>query len=134
MGYFSWLTSDTQKSVAIEGSLKKTIKVKMIDDKGNEYLESNYEGYGVFDGMDFFVLTALMNGYEPKNNQGLELFKGYNLNIEDTKTIEKLRDIGLDLYFDNPKCKKPKIVTDKCKTPYKDLPDSKDCPNQGYFY
>ena len=35
----------------------------MTDDKGNEWIEDNYDGYGVFGGKDFYELMAEMNGF-----------------------------------------------------------------------
>ena len=61
MGFFSWKTQDTNRSIANLFSERKTFEVTMTDDKGNRYTEKNYEGYGVFNGKDFFNLIAEMN-------------------------------------------------------------------------
>ena len=34
----------------------------MTDDKGNRWEESNYDGYGVFGGKDYYALLDEMNG------------------------------------------------------------------------
>lgn len=45
----------------------------MKDNKGNVWTESNYEGYGIFGGKDFFELLAEMNGLKTRD-EGIELF------------------------------------------------------------
>ena len=64
MGFFSWLTSDTNKSIANRFSTRSTFPVYMITEDGQIFAEKDYEGYGVFGGKDLFVLAAEMNGYK----------------------------------------------------------------------
>ena len=54
MGCFSWKTQDTDKSIASRYSNRNTFTVSMLDDKGNSWIEDNYEGYGEFGGKDFY--------------------------------------------------------------------------------
>ena len=61
MGFFSWITSDTKKSIANTHSRKKTFTVHMITENGMVFTEENYEGYGVFGGKDIYELIAEMN-------------------------------------------------------------------------
>ena len=63
MGFFSWNTQDTDKSIANQYSNRKTFRVQMIDNKGNVFTENEYEGYGVFGGKDYYELLAEMNGF-----------------------------------------------------------------------
>ena len=63
MGFFSWKTQDTDKSIANEHSNRKTFRVQMIDNKGNVWTESEYDGYGRFGGKDYYELLAEMNGF-----------------------------------------------------------------------
>jgi len=58
MGQYSFLTSDTEEQIVIGNHPP----VYMRDNKGNWWVEKNYEGYGVFGGKDFHVLLANMNG------------------------------------------------------------------------
>lgn len=58
MGMFSWFTQDTNHRI-INGQRHKVI---MTDDKGNQYIEDCYEGYGEFGGKDYYELLAEMNG------------------------------------------------------------------------
>ena len=117
MGFFSWKTSDTGESIPNRHSGRKTFAVKMLDDKGNEYIERSYEGYGEFGGVDYYELLALMN------NQKLPQYPD-------------LRDRGIRIEF-NKRCKnvrRPKLVTLHCTKRWDELPDSPMCPDQGYFY
>jgi hypothetical protein len=63
MGFFSWNTMDTDKSIANEHSNRKTFRVQMMDNKGNVWTEDNYDGYGRFGGKDYYELLAEMNGF-----------------------------------------------------------------------
>ena len=68
MGFFSWKTNDTNRSIGnIYGDLTKVITVYMKDNKGNVWEEDAYEGYGEFGGKDFFVLVAEMNGLKTRD-------------------------------------------------------------------
>lgn len=69
MGQFSWYTQDTNHRI-ING---EPFKVIMTDDKGNKYIENQYEGYGVFGGKDYYELLAEMNGLGSDRNAGITL-------------------------------------------------------------
>lgn len=61
MGYFSWLTSDTQESIANNCTEQcRPVYLLQPGDLGN-ILESSYEGYGEFGGVDVFEWLARMN-------------------------------------------------------------------------
>lgn len=81
MGQFSWYTQDTHRRI-VNGN---EMNVIMTDNKGNQYREYRYEGYGVFGGKDYYELLAEMNGYT------LADFGGDS---------EKLRWEGIKLAFD----------------------------------
>ena len=54
-GQFSWFTQDTDQQIGSED--ENTLPfVYMHDNKGNKWLEKNYEGYGVFGGKDYYEL------------------------------------------------------------------------------
>jgi len=109
MGFFSWKTQDTDKSIANNYSDRSTFKVVMVDDKGNKYIEKDYEGYGVFGGKDFYELLDEMNGGKGNRLSGIDLA----CNKEGKKFISpSLSQAGL--YYDG-------------ETP-------QDCDAQGYFY
>jgi len=62
MGFFSWRTQDTDKSIANSYSTRSTFRVQMMDNKGNVWTENKYDGYGLFGGKDYYELLAEMNG------------------------------------------------------------------------
>ena len=68
MGFFSWKTQDTNKSIANVHSGRSVVRVTMTDNKGNKWVEDSYEGYGVFGGKDYYQLLAEMNS--PENCTG----------------------------------------------------------------
>lgn len=72
MGFFSWVTQDTKKSIANSFSDKETFEVTMSDNKGGKWTQRNYNGYGIFGGKDFYELLAEMNGKETRE-EGIEL-------------------------------------------------------------
>lgn len=62
MGFFSWKTQDTNKSISNAYSGQNTFRVIMADNKGNQWVEKNYDGYGTFEGKDYYELVDEMNG------------------------------------------------------------------------
>ena len=108
MGFFSWKTQDTNKSIANRYSTRETFSVTMTDNKGNKWTETDYEGYGVFDGKDFFELLAEMNGLG--SNRG----KGINLALSGNPYISPNLNSNSDIEW---KDSKPEM-----------------CRFQGYFY
>ncbi len=62
MGFFSFITQDTKRSIPNRYSPRATFRVFMHDNKGNVYSESDYDGYGEFGKMDYYELLAKMNG------------------------------------------------------------------------
>lgn len=64
MGFFSWLTSDTNKSIANVYSSRSTFPVYVLipEEFGGGYIEEKaYDGYGVFGGHDVYNLVADWN-------------------------------------------------------------------------
>ena len=91
MGFFSWKTQDTDRSIPSRYSDRTTFKVVMVDDKGNKYVEEDYEGYGVFGGKDFYELLDEMNGGKGDRLAGINLA----LNDEGKKFISpSLSEVG----------------------------------------
>ena len=108
MGFFSWNTQDTNKSICNAYSGKKTFIVYMMDNKGNVWKEKDYQGYGEFGGKDFYELLAEMN----------------NL---------KTREEGIKLSFGKEPYNSPNLV--KYKTKWKYINKRPEmCEYQGYFY
>jgi len=109
MGFFSWHTQDTGRSIANQFSNEPTFVVFMLDNKGNSWVEDNYEGYGVFGGKDFYELLAEMNG------------------------LGSDRQLGIDLAFSDKPYISPNLVESKVRWDYIEE-EPENCPHQGYFY
>ena len=63
MGLFSFNTQNDGKSIPCTYSCRETRKVKLINPlTGEEWVECDYKGNGVFGGKDIYELTAEMNG------------------------------------------------------------------------
>ena len=127
MGFFSWKTQDTDKSIANNYSLRRTFKVDMIDNKGNVWTENNYEGYGVLGGKDYYELLAEMNG-ETSDYTGehyTDDMRGKGINLAFSKGNGS--GVGTDgVYY-------PNLVEMADGWVYEMTgPDS--CESQGYFY
>ena len=102
MGFFSWKTIDTDRSICNFYSGKDVFPVTMTDNKGNRYHETCYEGYGVFGGKDYYELLAEMNGYEnddpeAKRLHGINLAFGRHY-IENKTTKERFYAGGEDFF------------------------------------
>ena len=118
MGFFSWKTTDTKRSICNAFSGKKTFTVYMTSSDGTTYIEDKYQGYGEFDGKDFYVLLAEMN---PEKHAICE--------------SKDLRDIGIELAFDDTFSKHIRypLLTENKPKEYKNI-IPEDCEYQGYFY
>lgn len=107
MGFFSWITQDTDKSIVNSHSGYETFPVYMTDNNGNRWEEKHYAGYGEFGGKDFYELLAEMNGL-------------------------KTRDEGIGLFFSNKDCISPNLSEDPNWKWRDESPET--CPYQGFFY
>jgi hypothetical protein len=126
MGFFSWKTMDTDKSISNNYSSRGAFKVEMLDDKGNVWTEPDYEGYGVFGGKDYYELLAEMNGVTS--------------DLEGEAYTDYMRGEGISIAFkDNGSgdhtfgVKYPNLVEEAKGWRYNYYgPES--CESQGYFY
>lgn len=120
MGFFSWLTCDTNESISNRYSARGPLTAYALIPKefGGGFLkEENYEGYGVFGGRDIFALVANWN--KPDACTGND---------------EEDRMLGIDLYYDQNNPIKYGIKIASKPMEYEEAEISDDCPNQGYFY
>ena len=108
MGFFSFKTQDTNRSISNRHSLRKPFTVYLRDPQDilTTYREDNYDGYGVFGGKDIFELIADMNGFDTRE--------------EAIKMYHKGEDIFLPILSEDPD-----FMTDK---------RLESCKEQGYFY
>jgi hypothetical protein len=132
MGFFSWKTMDTDKSISNDYSSRGTFRVQMMDDKGNVWTEDNYEGYGVFGGKDYYELLAEMNGVKVDDDV-------YDCMSPEQYT-DYMRSEGISIAFKENGSgdhtfgiKYPNLVEMAKGWTYQHWgPES--CPDQGYFY
>ena len=131
MGFFSWRTQDTDKSIANNYSIRKVFKVDMIDNKGNVWTENDYDGYGVFGGKDYYELLAEMNGVVERDKVELQgeaytdYMRGEGINLAFSKGNGS--GVGTEgIYYPNL------IEMAKGWTYEMSGPDS--CDFQGFFY
>ena len=126
MGFFSWNTQDTDKSIANQYSNRKTFRVQMIDNKGNVFTENEYEGYGVFGGKDYYELLAEMNGFtsDKTGDEYTDEARGFGIDIAFKDNGSGVATKGV--YY-------PNLVEQANGWVYEmGGPDS--CDFQGYFY
>lgn len=75
MGFFTFFTTDTEESIPNNSQdVRPTFTVYMIDNKGNQFKEDSYEGYGKFGGKDFFELVDEMNGGTGDRAKGISRY------------------------------------------------------------
>ena len=127
MGFFSWRTQDTDRSIANKYSNRKTFPVVMIDNKGNKWVEQDYEGYGVFGGKDYYELLAEMNGVEI--DKDIENYEDKMRAAGISLAFSKGNDSGVGtegIYY-------PNLIEQADGWLYQMMgPDN--CESQGYFY
>lgn len=102
MGFFSWLTSDTQESICNIYSGRPVKTVYLLQPNGQPpIIEENYRGYGYFGEVDAYVWIA-------KNNLSHNIAK--NLSQEELNYL----GIGLELgeYLEDPKNGKKFVIFD----------------------
>ena len=120
MGFYSWRTSDTQKSISNNKSTRGTFPVYLITPENEKILETSYNGYGIFGGHDAYALLARWN--VPERCTGDD---------------EEDRLIGIDIgcdFEDMLKLKYPLKFAENPNCQYNDLPPAFKCEHQGYFY
>jgi hypothetical protein len=120
MGFFSWKTCDTNRSIANAYSDELTFDVYMITPDGRVFHEAHYDGYGEFGGKDFYELLAELNGKESERSVGIEIAFNDNPSGDNTTGV---------IY--------PKLVehiSQDVVAQYKGLPNPIGCEYQGYFY
>lgn len=119
MGFFSWKTSDTGKSITNRYSSAGARPVYLYCPDGTKLYEPDYDGYGVFGGHDAYALLAQWNC--PEKCCGDE---------------EEDRIIGIDIGCSNEDMASLKYPLKFAESPgftYEGLEPAENCPYQGYF-
>ena len=119
MGFFSWITQDTKRSIPSCYTDKPRFTVFMTDNLGNKWKESNYEGYGVFGGKDYYELTAEMNA---------DVLKEAGFAVD--------RDGYFDLVFSTRADGVPDLIYPSLSEngEWNNGHEPERCPHQGFFY
>jgi hypothetical protein len=126
MGFFSWNTQDTDRSIANEHSNRKTFRVQMMDNKGNVWTEDNYDGYGRFGGKDYYELLAEMNGFasDKTGEEYTDEARGFGIDIAFKGNGS---GVGTDgVYYPN--------LVEQAKGWTYEMGGPDSCDFQGYFY
>lgn len=119
MGFFSWITGDTKKSIRNRYSEEGALPVYLYCPDGTKIYEPDYDGYGEFGGHDAYALLAKWN--LPEKCCGDE---------------EQDRSIGIGIGCRNEQMAKLRYPLKFAESPdfrYEDLPPAETCPYQGYF-
>ena len=126
MGFFSWNTMDTDKSIANEHSNRNTFRVQMMDNKGNVWTEDSYDGYGRFGGKDFYELLAEMNGFESDKtgDEYTDEARGFGINLAFKDNGSGIATEGV--YYPN--------LVEKANGWLYEMGGPDNCEFQGYFY
>lgn len=71
MGFFSFITSDTNQSIPNIHSSRKTFPVYLVTPGPSRQVfeEKEYDGYGVFGSKDIYLLIAELNNILPNNTK-----------------------------------------------------------------
>ena len=119
MGFFSWMTEEGD-SISNSSSSRGALPVYMYLPDGTVHYEPKYEGYGVFDGLDFYALVAQYN--QPEKCTG---------------DVEHDRSVGIEYEYHSGtpyrKIVMPRFSIFK-NLNYRNLSNPKVCADQGYFY
>jgi hypothetical protein len=126
MGFFSWNTQDTDRSIANEHSNRKTFRVQMIDNKGNVWTESEYDGYGRFGGKDYYELLAEMNGFtsDKTGDEYTDEARGFGITLAFEGNGSGVATEGV--YYPN--------LIEKADGWVYEMGGPDSCDYQGYFY
>jgi len=105
MGQFSWYTQDTNEPIYNDwDQYGDRQTVHMVDPRdGHDYIETGYEGYGRFGGMDYYVLLAYLNKDLVKkiiNEDTYHKFYDKELNELNKEEQSKIRIHGIQIEYD----------------------------------
>jgi len=127
MGFFSWKTSDTNISIPNNYSNRETFTVHLITKDRQIFTESDYDGYGVFGGKDFYELVAELNGITEGTTEEKRK-KGINICFKDNPSGE------FNGTFEYPKLVEELPSESNWEQDWEKLPYPETCEYQGFFY
>lgn len=126
MGFFSWKTSDTKKSIANRYSDCGALPVYLITPNNEKIYEPNYDGYGHFGGFNAYALVAQWN--YPKLCNGdtdHDSYIGLHYSVLDGER---------EPYKQSKRLKYPLKFAEDPSLNYEDLEPAEECPYQGLIY
>lgn len=126
MGFFSWMTCDTDESIANRFSDREVFKVHMITPDGRSFTETCYDGYGVFGGKDFYELLAELNGIIESNGDRSIRSMGIGLSFHENPSGDDTAGVVYPKFV--------KELSGDISELYSSLPNPTSCPDQGFFY
>jgi hypothetical protein len=130
MGFFSWKTADTGRSVSNWYSSKPTFQVHLWVPGKKVATEEAYEGYGEFDGHDYYDVFVDANKDHPEIRKREESPEDYrekrNIGISVCLAAEDGRIPRDGLVFPQ--------LTEKDEEPKDFSVPLANCECQGYFY
>jgi hypothetical protein len=120
MGMISWLTGDTKDSIVNRHHPDGAVTVYLLQPNGKPSIaESNYNGYGLFGGVDVFTWIAEYNA----SDFGISLIGA---------SPDDMRDIGCDLLFEREaELMYPLKLSFDANAKYECIEPSRLCPYQG---
>jgi hypothetical protein len=99
----------------------------MLDNKGNVFMENEYEGYGVFGGKDYYELLAEMNGFESDKTGDEYTREARRFGISLAFSKDNHSGVGTEgVYY-------PNLVEQADGWVYQ-MSGPDNCEFQGYFY
>nr|DAQ13876.1 MAG TPA: hypothetical protein [Caudoviricetes sp.] len=126
MGFFSWKTSDTKKSISNEYSDCGALPVYLITPDNEKIYEPNYDGYGHFGGFDAYALLAKWNYPELCNGD-----PAHDRRIGISYSCDCIRQ---DPYKQPEYLKYPLKFAEDPNLNYEDLEPAEECPYQGLIF
>lgn len=125
MGFFSWKTSDTKRSISNRYSDCGALPVYLITPNNEKIFEPNYEGYGVFGGLNAYALLARWNFPELCNGD-TDHDSGIGIYYSSI-------DINREPYKQSKRLKYPLKFSEDPNLNYEDLEAADECPQQGFI-
>lgn len=136
MGFFSWRTSDTKRSICNVHSVRKTFTVHMVTENRRIYTEEAYQGYGEFGGKDVYVLIGELNGCPHTEEEDIRNWTFPFLYEPDYHTFAQLakQKINVPKFVETLPVGYKKMSNHQWREWWKSLSYPRDCRAQGYFY
>lgn len=146
MGFFSWITSDTGRSIPSRHSVRPTFPVHVLCPDGGTIEERSYEGYGRFGGHDIHELLVDWNRdcidegmVSPDSSycdERVSMIRDMQAGMGDAEMGQRhgrdwKRMLGIGI---QGRARYGIKIVEDPSIPYGEAELSRRCPEQGYFY